>query len=339
MRAALASTSAFIFAALTLACGANSPNEAPATTSSAGSAAGGSSGSGAAGHSGGGSPSAGGTSGSSSGGMANAGAGTGGGSAGSSGSTGAGGGTVISCPGGTPGGAGGNTDSPLGLTPGTWMDITPEAVDLNGTFGANSIDLDPSNPLTLYASIDQRGIWKTTDGGANWVRLGDPNQMGNDASKYIDSPLRVAVDPCDPLHLYATQGVRGSTQGFWVSEDGGENWARPAGFIEIAKTATNDVTTLAIDPSNFAHILVGSHSPWSGMGNAGVLESKDAGQTWVAHPPGSTFPVGSVALGFLYDPAAGVGDSNTWFLNGDGGGILRTTDAGGSWNKVSDAGG
>jgi hypothetical protein len=266
------------------------------------------------------------------------------GSGGSAGGLGAGGtsksdaGSIVvaGCGDGGAMGGGGPVGTPPTLTPGTWKDITPAGADLANTFGVNSVDLDPKNPYTIYASIDQRGIWKTTDGGATWVRLGDPNMKGNQTTSYVDSPLRVAVDPCDSNHLYATQGVRGSTLGFWVSHDGGKTWAWPKGFVDIVKTTTMDVTTLAVDPSNFAHVLVGSHSPWNGQSTAGIIESKDGGETFTTSKPAAGgFQSGSVGIGFAFDPAAGIGDSNTWLVNGDGTGTWRTTDGGANWTKVS----
>src|SRR5262249_1770347 len=153
-----------------------------------------------------------------------------------------------------------------------------------GTFGTAALELDPSHPGTLYACADQRGLWKSTDCGANWSRLGDANAQydGGTTAKYLDSPVLVRIDPCDAQHLYATQGVRGSTLGFWESHDGGETWTMPKGFVDIAsQIGTRDVTSAAVDPSDFGHVLVGSHSPWSGLPNAGVLETKDGGKTFV----------------------------------------------------------
>ena len=136
-------------------------------------------------------------------------------------------------------GGGGPVGTPPVLTPGVWKDITPPGANLANTFGVNSVDLDPKNPYTVYASIDQRGIWKSTDGGSTWTRLGDPNQTGNTTTSYIDSPLRVAVDPCDSNHLYSTQGVRGSMQGFWVSHDGG----RPGLGPRVSSTSSRPPPT------------------------------------------------------------------------------------------------
>jgi hypothetical protein len=253
--------------------------------------------------------------------------GTGGAAAGSGSSqgasSGAGGNPTSGCT-----GSGGNPGRPPELTPGTWMNITPSQVSFADTFGANSIDIDPSSPLTLYASLDEQGIWKSTDGGTSWEQLGDPSDIGDGTTGYLDSPIRVAVDPCNSQHLYATQGVRGQTLGFWVSNDGGQTWAWPPGFVQVVDSTTTDVTTLAVDPADFSHVLVGAHSPWE-QGDTGILESKDGGQTFTKHAPPGGLPSGSVGIGFG-------ANGNTWLVNGDGGGTWRTENGGDTWTAVSD---
>jgi hypothetical protein len=229
------------------------------------------------------------------------------------------------------------------LVPGKWVDITPPGLNLvccppsGNSFGLAFVEIDPSNPATLYATVDQLGLWKTTDAGENWHRLGDPNGTISDAATtYLDSPIRVGVDPGDPQHLYATQGVRGMTLGFWVSNDGGESWTKPQGFLDIAATiGTEDMTSMSIDPSDFKHLILGSHSAWSGLSNAGILESKDGGDSWRAIQPQSTWNAGSMGVSILSSPALGIGDGKTWLVGTDGNGFWRTNDAGQSWQQVS----
>jgi photosystem II stability/assembly factor-like uncharacterized protein len=237
------------------------------------------------------------------------------------------------------------------LTPGTWVNITPAGINLSpgccttypnvgydtNTFGVDWVEIDPSNPYTLYACVDVQGVWKSTDGGSTWNRLGTPPSAPNYGSTttYIDSPIRVRVDPNDSKHLYATQGVRGDSLGFWVSHDGGETWTQPAGFLTAEKMATNDVTTMVVDPTDFNHVLVGSHSPWAGMSNAGILETTDGGDTFVLHPPESDWPSGSLGIVFLFDPASGVGNAQTWLASVGGVGLLLTSNSGSTWSTVS----
>jgi hypothetical protein len=89
--------------------------------------------------------------------------------------------------------------------------------------------------------------------------LGNPSNTGDTTTSYIDSPIHVEVDPSNSQHLYVTQGVRGTTLGFWISNDGGNTWTKTAGFKNIEAATTSDVTSMAVDPSNFNHVLVGSH--------------------------------------------------------------------------------
>jgi hypothetical protein len=233
--------------------------------------------------------------------------------------------------------------SPVGtppvLTPGIWKNITPPGLDLPVNpppFGIPIVEMDPSNTATLYLCVDTKGIWKTTDAGTSWAVIGDTSfKYAYDfQTKYLDSPVAVRVDPRDPRHLYATQGVRGSTLGFWVSTDGGATWAWPPGFKDIAKTTTNDITNMAVDPNDFKHVLVASHSPWANNMPAGILETRDGGNTFLAHHP-SWSVGGSLGVNFLYSPELGIGNSQTWLIGTDGGGFWRTTDSGTTWAQVS----
>lgn len=213
------------------------------------------------------------------------------------------------------------TGTPPVLTPGVWTAITPP-VDMSDTYGLAWFEIDPSNPNILYACIDERGLWKTTDRGTSWKKVGN-----------LDSPIAVRVDPRNGQRLLATQGVRGATLGFWISEDGGDSFHPSPGFESMSPT--HDVTTLAVDPSNFDHFLVGSHSAWEGYPNGGILESKDGGETFIAHPPVPEFSTGSMGLAFLYNPALGIGNSDTWLVATDGEGLWRTADGGAHFTRVT----
>ncbi|HVW26957.1 MAG TPA: hypothetical protein VHC69_16430 [Polyangiaceae bacterium] len=228
--------------------------------------------------------------------------------------------------------------TPPTLTPGVWLDITPPAPGLADTFGSPSVDLSPVDPKVLYVSVDTLGIWRSRDAGTSWAIVGDSSKKpasGATTTSYIDSPIRVAVDPGDPNHLYVTQGVRGSTLGFWVSHDEGATWTMPPSYVTLAQTTTRDVTQFAVDPSNFKHVIIASHSPWANNTTAGLMETKDGGDSWNVIPAQPGWPTGSIAVNFLYDPVSGQGDPNTWLVGTDGVGMYRTTDGGSTWTKVS----
>ncbi len=219
------------------------------------------------------------------------------------------------------------------LTVGVWKSITPSGVTMSAAdhVFCQGMAIDPAHPSTLYLcvcayDVAKGGLYKTTDGGATWKKMGS-----------LDEPIHIAIDPHNSQHLYCVDGVRGATLGFWVSTDGGATWTLPAGFAAVAEkqTGTRDLYSVAVDPTDFKHILVSFHSPWRDSKSCGVLESKDGGNTWAVHEP----PVGLVggygmAVFFLYSPATKQGDKNTWLFTTQAGGFYRTTDAGATWTQV-----
>jgi hypothetical protein len=150
--------------------------------------------------------------------------------------------------------------------------------------------------------------------------------------------VHVRVDPVDSQHMYAGDGVRGSTMGFWESHDGGLTWDMPPAFFaldEQHQIFVLDVYDVAVNPADFDHVLVASHSVWDDT-SAGVLESRDGGDSWTVHPKEDSWGAGH-SIDFLYAPKLGIGDADTWLLGTQGDGYWRTTDAGETWTRVDDA--
>jgi hypothetical protein len=224
------------------------------------------------------------------------------------------------------------------LTPGTWVNISPSQLAFGSGPFTQGMAVDPNNPSILYLcvsgfDITPCGMFKTTDGGASWRKIGN-----------LDEPIRIRIDPNNSNHLYACDGVRGNTEGFWVSNDGGETWTHPQAYSDLTTSGLGyfwDMYDIAVDPTDFNHVLGAFHSAWGWTDskwntNSGVIESKDGGNTWIVHDPLSGWGTGH-AITFLYNPTLGKGNANTWLLGTQGNGFYRTTDAGTSWAKVTSA--
>jgi len=227
--------------------------------------------------------------------------------------------------------------APPTLTPGIWKNISPSQVnfhrDMDHPIFTQGVTVDPSNTDILYLCVNSYdvingGLWKSTDRGSTWARIG-AGKFFNNASM-LDEPIRVRVDPKNSNHIYVGDGVRGNSAGFWVSNDGGKTVVMPAGFYTWQLTiGVPDVYDVAADPSDFNHVLLAFHNPWRNGIGAGVAESLDGGETWISHfpPPGSNWYAG-MSIAFL-------GNSNTWLLGSQAEGYWRTANSGTTWTQVT----
>ena len=84
-----------------------------------------------------------------------------------------------------------------------------------------SISVDPRNHLILLAGEHSSGLFRSVDGGLNWIQ--DP--VGAEA---LDYPSDLERPADDPDIIWAA----GASYGLWVSDDGGES------FLEIVEEGT-----------------------------------------------------------------------------------------------------
>ena len=162
----------------------------------------------------------------------------------------------------------------------TWTNV---GLPLTGRIGRMIVD--PNDPNIAFACAlghtygpqEERGVYRTTDGGATWDRV-----------LFVDEDTGcsdLAIDPTNPRVLYATTwqifintwGLNsgGPGSGVYKSIDGGTTWNRLSGGLPggvdhpIGKTA---VAVAASDP-NRVYVLVEDSSP-------GLYRSDNAGRSW-----------------------------------------------------------
>ena len=97
--------------------------------------------------------------------------------------------------------------------------------------------------MTLYAGTDGSGVFRTTDGGANW------SAVNNGLSHLRIRTL--AIDPIDPMRVYA--GSDGS--GVFQTTDGGAHWSAVNDGLDKP-----NVRSLMIDPTDPMTVYAGTVS-------------------------------------------------------------------------------
>jgi photosystem II stability/assembly factor-like uncharacterized protein len=136
----------------------------------------------------------------------------------------------------------------------TWRSIPAGMIADSDVF---TLTVDRRTRQTLYATACS-GIYRSTDAGARWAKLrGIPSSSRRTRA--------FAQDPSRPESLYA-----GTTEGLWASDDGAATWRllTPKALV---------VNAVALLPGGTVLL---------GCDGAGVLRSRDRGQTWTASNDG-----------------------------------------------------
>lgn len=146
------------------------------------------------------------------------------------------------------------------------------------------IRIHPKNPEIVYAACtghlfgenEERGVYKTTDGGKTWRRV-------LFANKYAGA-VDLIMDPVNPNILYAsTWRVKrtpyslesgGEGSGLWKSTDAGETWKNISRNKGLPKD-TLGIIGIAISANNSDRIYAIVESA-----TGGLFRSEDAGETW-----------------------------------------------------------
>ncbi len=121
--------------------------------------------------------------------------------------------------------------------------------------GVNSLVIDPSHSSSLYAG-STRGLFKTTDGGKNWVKKQEGMGEG-----YVAVLL---VHPASNATLYA-----GTQNGVYKTTDGGEHWTALNNGL-----TNNSIRTMVMHPKDPNIIYAGTQG--------GLFRTVDSGAHWTA---------------------------------------------------------
>jgi photosystem II stability/assembly factor-like uncharacterized protein len=217
----------------------------------------------------------------------------------------------------------------------TWTPV----FDREGSYSIGCIALDPKNPLTVWVGTGENnsqrsvsygnGLYRSDDGGKTW------RNVGLKTSEHIG---RIAIDPKDSNIVYvAAQGPLwgpGGDRGLFKTTDNGKTWKN---ILNISENT--GVTDVVIDPQNPDTIYAASYQRRrhmftliDGGPESAIHKSTDAGATWNKVRAGlPTTDMGRIGL------AVSPVDSNVVYATVEAGdrkgGIFRSSDRGGSWER------
>ncbi len=226
----------------------------------------------------------------------------------------------------------------------TWNPI----FDGQSTGSVGALAVAPSDPHVIYVGSGEgiqrpdlsvgNGIYKSVDAGKTWTHLGlrDGQQIGS-----------IAVDPSNSNRLFVA--VLGhpygpnTERGVFRSTDGGASFQRV-----LYKDENTGAIQVEFDPANpqivYADMWAARQAPWevgasfNGPGS-GLFKSIDGGTTWKQLTSGlPAYAQGLGRIGFAIAPSHPQRMYALVDASAESGGLYRSDDAGGNWQKVNNEG-
>lgn len=174
-------------------------------------------------------------------------------------------------------------------------------VGLRDTHHVSEVVVHPTDPDVAYVASQghlwghsgEKGIFKTTDGGRSWIRLG--NGLPDDGRTGASD---LKMDPTDPDVLYAAFWERirmphrflsgGPNGGIFKTTDGGASWTKLTEGLPEGPTGKIGLAVYRQDPDIVMAIVEHGFQPdeddpdyddMSKLGT-GIYRSEDGGATW-----------------------------------------------------------
>ena len=206
----------------------------------------------------------------------------------------------------------------------TWIETN------TGFVGSEVVDLVTALDGTMYATTYNLGIFKSTDGGKNWVfaSFGIKNWYG----------MQLATHPEDADTLFTT-----TNGGVYKSTNAGKSWELIGGsdLCDDEDAGGNcHYHGIVVEKEAPFKVLVGSGGDQYAKEGVGLTGSEDNGESWRNSDDGFVRDVHVSKL--IIDPnnnnvfyATTQGETEYTDKVGDGAGVFKSTDRGNNWTQIN----
>ena len=206
----------------------------------------------------------------------------------------------------------------------TWIETN------TGFVGSEVVDLVTALDGTMYATTYNLGIFKSTDGGKNWVfaSFGIKNWYG----------MQLATHPEDADTLFTT-----TNGGVYKSTNAGKSWELIGGsdLCDDEDAGGNcHYHGIVVEKEAPFKVLVGSGGDQYAKEGVGLTGSEDNGESWRNSDDGFVRDVHVSKL--VIDPnnnnvfyATTQGETEYTDKVGDGAGVFKSTDRGNNWTQIN----
>jgi photosystem II stability/assembly factor-like uncharacterized protein len=212
-----------------------------------------------------------------------------------------------------------------------WRSVGPAASGGRVSAVAGSAN----DPFLYYVGTAGGGVWKSINGGASWDPVFD--------KQGIAAIGAISVAATDEKIVWVGTGEANPRNdvsygnGVYKSTDAGKTWQH------LGLDATRQISSIAIDPTNQLHVLVGALGDvFRDSNDRGVYETTDGGATWKQTLfPGPQSGISDIAI----DPKnpktvyAGVWQfrREPWTFSSGGpvDGLYKSIDGGTTWSRLN----
>ncbi|MBI3405446.1 MAG: hypothetical protein HY046_08315, partial [Acidobacteria bacterium] len=216
-----------------------------------------------------------------------------------------------------------------------WRNLGP------GSFAGRVVDVEAveNDFRIVYCASASGGVWKSVNAGTTWEPIFD---------RYGSASIGdVAIFQKDPNIVWVGTGEANNRNsvawgdGIYKSTDGGKT------FENVGLKSTFQIARIVTHPTDPNTVYVAAiGNLWGYTGDRGLFKSTDVGKTWTKLTGGLPTDEKIGATDLVMDPL----DANTLYVafyerlrqpwrfdsGGPNGGIFKSTNAGKTWNKLTE---